>query len=383
VILKESSQCPRRPGQALHCDLTWRRFCGTLGRSPERRPVLALSAADTISPAVNRTKDFLFRPFELGTYLKLCLVAVITEGLGGNFNSSFPGGGGGHRGHPQPQPHPTHMPSPELIAIIIACVALAIVLAIAIYYLITRLRFAFFHCLITQTKQIGPGWRLYRNQANRYFVLNLVIGIIFLIMLGVIIAPFAIGIVQVFRTSGGHPDFASLIGYILPLIPIVILAILIGVAIEIVLRDFMMPHMAIENASAGEAWAAARAHIAAETGNFVLYTLLRIVLPIVGMVALFIVLLIPGLVVLGISAAVFFGLHSAMTQGGGAEALSILLGVIVGLIAFCLLVFIGVFFGGPLSVWVRTYALMFYGGRYQALGDILEAGPAGAPVTSY
>ena len=345
--------------------------------------MLALSAADTISPAVHRTKNFLFRPFELGTYMKLCLVAVITEGLGGNFNSSFPGGGGGHRGHPQPQPHPMHLPSPELIAIIIASIALAVVLTIAIYYLITRLRFAFFHCLITQTKEIGPGWRLYRSQANRYFVLNLVIGIIFLAMLGVIVAPFVMGIIRVFRGSGGHPDFASLIGYFLPLIPIIILAILIGVAIEIALRDFMMPHMAIENASAGEAWAAARAHIAAETGNFVLYALLRIVLPIVGMVALFIVLLIPGLIVLGISAAVFFALHSALAQGGGTEVLGILLGVLVGLVAFCLLLFIGVFFGGPLSVWVRTYALMFYGGRYKALGDILESGPVGGPAPSY
>ncbi len=46
-----------------------------------------LSAADAITPAIYRTRNYLFRPFELGTYLKLCLVAVITEGLGGNFNS--------------------------------------------------------------------------------------------------------------------------------------------------------------------------------------------------------------------------------------------------------------------------------------------------------
>jgi len=347
----------------------------------------ALSAADTVSPAVHRTKNFLFSPFELGTYLKLCLVAVITEGLGGNFNSSFPGGGGGgHHGHTKPNPNPgatLHHLSPELIAIIIACVAFAIVLTVVIYYLITRLRFAFFHCLIRQTKEIGPGWRLYRNQANRYFVLNLVIGIIFVAMLGVVVAPFVMGIIRVFRSSGGHPDFASLIGYFLPLIPIIILAVLIGIAIEIVLRDFMMPHMAIENASAGEAWAAARAHIASETGNFALYALLRIFLPIVGMVALFIVLLIPGLIVLGVSAAVFIAVHSAVAQGGGTEVLGILLGVLVGIVAFCLLVFIGIFFGGPLSVWVRTYALMFYGGRYKALGDILEPGPAGGPATSY
>jgi hypothetical protein len=47
--------------------------------------MFALSAADAISPAVQRTRMFLFRPFRWGTYLKLCLVALITEGIGANF----------------------------------------------------------------------------------------------------------------------------------------------------------------------------------------------------------------------------------------------------------------------------------------------------------
>ena len=35
--------------------------------------------------------------------------------------------------------------------------------------------------------------------------------------------------------------------------------------------------------------------------------------------------------------------------------------------------------GGPLSTGIREYALMFYGGRYQALGDILSPPPAPRP----
>src|ERR1700677_2614542 len=48
----------------------------------------AISAADSVPVAIQRTRDFLFRPFNWGTYLKLGLVALITEGLGGNFQSS-------------------------------------------------------------------------------------------------------------------------------------------------------------------------------------------------------------------------------------------------------------------------------------------------------
>ena len=339
----------------------------------------ALSAADAITPAVYRTRSYLFRPFELGTYFKLCLVAVITEGLGGNFNS-IPGGGGRAHGHTPPNSHPgatLHHISPELIALIAVCAVLAIILGIAIYYLVTRLRFAFFHCLIRQTKQIAPGWHLYRNQANRFFGLSMVIGIIFFLMLAIIALPFVIGIFRVFRSSGGHPDFVHLLSFFLPLIPIILLAVLVGIAIQIVVRDFMLPHMALENASAGEAWAEVRARIVADKGNFFVYALLRIVLPLVGMVALFMILFIPGLILLGCTALVFVSLHSAFAQAtGSAAAVGIMLEVAVGLAAFCILLLVGIIVGGPLSVWVRTYSLMFYGGRYQALGDILATPPA-------
>ena len=58
-----------------------------------------ISAVDSVAPAIERTKEFLFRPFKWSTYLKLGLVAIITEGLGSNFHSSSPhvdhGGGNG------------------------------------------------------------------------------------------------------------------------------------------------------------------------------------------------------------------------------------------------------------------------------------------------
>jgi hypothetical protein len=43
-----------------------------------------ISAVDSVSLAIQRTRDFLFRPFRWGTYLKLGLVAIITEGIGSN-----------------------------------------------------------------------------------------------------------------------------------------------------------------------------------------------------------------------------------------------------------------------------------------------------------
>ena len=114
----------------------------------------ALSAADAVSAAIQRTRDFLFRPFAWGTYLKLGLVAIITEGLGGNLNSNSSHGG-------QSSGHVPMMHSPfDLSAIQIAAMAamllLVLLFAMWIFYLVTRLRFAFFHCLVRNTTQIRP-----------------------------------------------------------------------------------------------------------------------------------------------------------------------------------------------------------------------------------
>jgi len=108
----------------------------------------------------------------LGTYLKLSLVAIITEGVGGNSfrSSSHSFGSNGHAptGH-SPFPVTPGWPgsgwptwlTPGVLAAIGAAVVVMILLSIVIFYLITRLRFAYFHCLTTNTKLIHTGWGLY------------------------------------------------------------------------------------------------------------------------------------------------------------------------------------------------------------------------------
>ena len=145
----------------------------------------AISAADAVSPAIQRTREFLFRPFTWGTYLKLGLVAIITEGLGGNFHSSS--SNGNHQ--------PGHMPGIFIAATRHAVRAVrsrrslgnfasGASFSMWIFYLITRLRFAFFHCLIRNSKEIRPGWYLYQEQATRFFWMNVGVGVCYLLGLG-------------------------------------------------------------------------------------------------------------------------------------------------------------------------------------------------------
>ncbi|MGD0733042.1 MAG: hypothetical protein ABR956_17385 [Terracidiphilus sp.] len=343
----------------------------------------ALSAPDSVSLAVERTREFLFNPFAWGTYLKLGLVAIITEGVGGNLSSSSHGSSSSGNGHTMESPF--HL-QPELIAAIVAAVLLAIVISIFVFYLITRLRFAYFHCLVYKTKEIGPGWRRYRAQALRFFWLNVVVGICFGAVLVLIAIPFAAGFWRVYRESqlNGQLDWGLLVSLVLPLIPIFILLALAGILTDVILRDWMLPHYALGNASAGEAWSEVWARISAEKRQFLVYALLRVILPTIAMIALFMVLIIPGLMVAGALGAIEYAIHSTFADAAGAGAVAgILLEVFFGVVAFVLALLAGICLGGPVSTWIREYALIFYGGRYQKLGDILyppQAPPAlGAP----
>ncbi len=114
---------------------------------------------------------------------------------------------------------------------------LAIVLSAFVFYLITRLRFAFFHCLIHNTKEIVPGWWLYRGQATRFFWLNLVVGICFMVLLGLVALPFVAGFWRLFQEiqQGGPFDIGLLLALVLPLIPIMILLVVVGALTDLIL----------------------------------------------------------------------------------------------------------------------------------------------------
>jgi hypothetical protein len=330
-----------------------------------------LSAADSVSPAIQRTRDLLFRPFSWGTYLKLGLVAIITEGAGSNFHSSHSGGSGSPGNGSLPH-WPLHF-GPEWIVAIFA-LALVMVIVLFVVYLITRLRFAFFHCMVHNIKEIRPGWWIYREPATRFFWLNVVVGLCFLLLVGLIAIPFIDGFMRLFQEtqSGAKFDIGLLLSLLLPLIPIIFLVALAGFATDLILRDFMLPHYALENATAGEAWGRVWAHIKAEKRQFFVYALLRVILPIIAVIGLFFLLLVPGLVLAGSLAMVELGLHSAFADSTGGSALvGIMLEVFFGVLAFGFMLLARICLGGPVSTWIREYALTFYGGRYQVLGNIL------------
>jgi hypothetical protein len=347
-----------------------------------------MSAGDAVSPAINRTKQFLFHPFKWSTFLKLATVAVITEGTSGNFNFSSHGSSR----HASASGASLQSLSGGWIAFIILAAVITIPACIYLFYLVTRLRFAFFHCLVGNIKEIRPGWYLYRSQSLRFFKLSLIVALAFLALVALAVLPFALFLFRRLPSAGSDApfDFHILFALFLPFLAVCLLLALVAVLIEITLHDFFMPHYALQNASAGEAWTAVGARFAAERGQFFLYCFLRLALPIAAVIGLTIVSIIPIAIVAGILATVGFGFHNMLAGATGIlAALRVLLESIPVLIGICVAFVVVVSLGGPVATWTRNYALHFYGGRYPALGDLLyppaplaPPGVPGAPPTA-
>jgi hypothetical protein len=173
-------------------------------------------------------------------------------------------------------------------------------------------------------------------------------------------------------TPEGKLDPGHFLFLFFPLIAIAFTLILAACAAQVVMNDFILPHLAIEGLSVRKAWTAVRIHMVGRCETFLSYFILRLGIPIVAGLILGLLAWIADLAVfavLDVSAAGF----NAMLDGAadlrtavliGVRTIFLLLGVATGSI-------LAAVFSGPLGVFMRSYALFFYGGHYKALGNLL------------
>lgn len=345
----------------------------------------AYSAAEAISPAIERTRSFLFRPFRLGTFLKLALVAALTDG-GGSFSGNVPSGNHHHSHSFVSHSFLSHSASglpfsaADLgVLVILPAALLALALILWLWYLLVRLRFAYFHCLAYGTRQIRDGWHPYAQPAMRLYQLQLVVAACVLAGLAVLAVPFVFAFRGAFA-GGGQPDPAQILLMIAVAAPVILVLAFFSLAYEIITHDFMLPHMALENATAGEAWRASLGRYRAQKGSFWLYGLLRVLLSFVGSMAALMVLAIPALIVVLIAVAVFAGLNAALANASVmAHTVLLTVEIVLGVAGVALALLVGISLGGTIATWKRQYALLFYGGRFGALGDLISPPPPQPP----
>ncbi|HEU5351311.1 MAG TPA: hypothetical protein VFU55_06910 [Terracidiphilus sp.] len=340
----------------------------------------ALTASQAILPAIDRTRRFLFDRFRWLTFLKLAFIASITEGVFIRLRYTV-----GRAVHAAAAPSAAAAPATPAdflshwLWLIGLLFVLGLPIAVFALYLVTRLRFAFFHCLTRNSSEIRPGWSLYAQQSMRLFEISLGVWAVFSLLAGSLLYPLFNRYLALRVQSGpnGLDDFSTALSFAFSsFFTFFFLYVLIWFA-DTILHDFLLPHMALENLPVIEAWEQFISRATSDPGAFATYLSERFILPIIGFMSLSLAAAILGSILSGLVAVPLAHMESVVRSGSLAGALLAALVLLpLALLAVAFAIFVSLCLGGPLATWVRNYALIFYGGRYQALGDLLTPAEA-------
>ena len=344
------------------------------------------SALEAISPAIERTKIYLFKPFRLGRFLKLALVACLVEGAysGANVNFSFPFPGPAGKSVPVDIPA-LHLPSFS-VWIAVAAVALLISLPIGLVltYLLTRLRFSYFDCLLDRHDSVSVGWRKYHRQAVRYLVANICIGLLFLVafvLIGVWVwwryRELFTALFSGQKTHLNVDFFALIVPFAWIFLTVAALSLVAFVS-QSLMNYCVLPRMALDGDTVLSAIAEVWAEVQVEKGQFALFLLMRMLLPVAASLIAFLVVIVPFAVLVVIGVVVGFAVHAALHSG----LLLVLLAVLAGMLAAVFFIVVGVSVGGTIATFTRNYGMLFYAGRYPEMAarlwPVLAPPPASA-----
>jgi hypothetical protein len=260
----------------------------------------------------------------------------------------------------------------DYVPLLLAAFAVIFVLAIIFLYISCRFRFILFDSIITGQPVIGRGWARYSSQANRYFGFWLVFRLVsWTVMFFIVGLP----LWRAYKSGTFSGDnsmlaFLQIIGSIA--LGALAAAIVFGI-ISTLVKDFVMPIMALDDFSLGDAWSALWRVVSSEPGAWAAYLALKVVCAIatgIGLAIVGVITLLPALVIIGIPAGLFILLAALAYKLAGLAA-GIIIGCVAGLVVaagvfcwICILI-------APVTVFFASYAFYFFGGRYPKLGALL------------
>jgi hypothetical protein len=239
---------------------------------------------DPISPALERVKCVLFRPFDLGKWFVIGFCAWLaylgeTGGGSGGGNYNF----GNHAGHSGADfRHALDRARDYLLnnldwIIPLAAFLIVVILGLGLLFLwlSSRGKFMFLHCVALNRAEVTEPWNKFASEGNSLFWFRLVLalaGMILTLPLLVIIG------VMIFKMIyRGEPDLAGImmaIGLGLALI----LGAIVFAIIKKFTVDFVVPIMLLRRTKCLAAWREFYGLLAAYFWLFVLYILFQIVL---------------------------------------------------------------------------------------------------------
>jgi hypothetical protein len=346
---------------------------------------LPLSAVDSISPAIEHTKQQLLKPFRFGQWTRLAVVGLLAGELSsggcnirGLSNLNIPQHPGGTRHFLAPGLADTN---PALFAVLIAVlVVAAFVLGIVLMYVSSVMRFILFDSVLAKECHIRRGWSQRQGPGWRYFIWKLLYTVVtagaMIVVVGIPLGfAFALG----WLTQPKQHLVALVLGGIALFFVLAILFIVLGV-IYVLTKDFVVPQMALENIGVMEGWSRLWTLMKAEKGGYAGYVGMKIVLAIgiaiiLGMVGLILALII-FIPAAGVAVAAVLAGKAA---GLGWTVSTITLAVVAGCVLLAVFLYVSALISVPAIVFFPAYSIYFFASRYPALSAVLYPAPPVAP----
>jgi hypothetical protein len=248
-----------------------------------------VSVIDPISPAIERTRTVLFRPFDLGKWFVIGFSAWLAQlGARGGGTGGGGGRGSGHGGSLRPgailaeireglmqaKDYVTanlHWIAPVAILLLIVGIAVALL----VVWLSSRGRFTFLYCVAQNRSEFWNPWQRYRCHGNSLFAFRVVLGIIGVLTAGAFLV-LGVGLaVASYETLGFTP--LTIMGIVTSVLLAMSTGIVFGV-IGMFTTDFVAPIMYQHTLRCTQAWRVFLDVLSENQARFILYVLFQIVI---------------------------------------------------------------------------------------------------------
>jgi hypothetical protein len=251
----------------------------------------ATSVIAPLTPAWDRVKLLLFRPFDAGRWFVIGFCAwLATLGQGGanfNFNYGFDDRRRGREVLDEARQFVIENLA-WLIPLAVLVVLLMVAIGLVLTWLSSRGRFMFLHCVRENVAEVQAPWARFRSEGDSLFWFRVILG---LISLGLLLPMVVGGVVVILGLVRGD---ASGVFPVLGVIGLVGLVIVVSLAFAIVAKlttDFVVPIMVLRHARCLDGWREFGSLVKLYPGSFVIYLLFQLVIHLVVGVMVFAVVL--------------------------------------------------------------------------------------------
>lgn len=311
-----------------------------------------------VTTAFEKTKKILLEPFNVWTWIKLCIIVFFVGGassFGNSFSNLF------NYREPAPAGYAdmfrNALSNSGLVMLIIALIIVAVIIAILLAYLKNVFSLVFIRTLATGDVHVIRPMKENLGKGFRLFIFTLLLGLFTAAVAIILVVAMVLCLVLGIKTGVGSAGAIALVA-LLALIIVLLLALLVAFCIVMAIiigftYDFVAPMMLYKGMGVIQGWKYLYSLIKKEWKQFGLYVLvnwaLRLIVGIITLIISFpIILVFLALAIVGVFTAIAVAKISSLLLA------LVIIGILVGVLLFVIIMLV---ISMPVAVYFRYYSL--------------------------